>query len=164
MRYMKAAVGAAAMVLWVSTAAAQQPNFAGKWTPDAEQNAAANPGGGGGGGRGGGRGGGMMGPMTITQDAGTLTIARETPNGAVTTTYKLDGSEQEIQQGQGTAKATAKWDGSKLVITTTRTMDQGSFTTTAEYTLEGGDLVISTTSPGRGGGDPVTRKMYYKKG
>ena len=36
----------------------------------------------------------------------------------MTTVYKLDGSESEITMGQMTAKATAKWDGSKLVITT----------------------------------------------
>src|SRR5689334_15604712 len=93
---------------------AQKPDFSGTWTP--EPNAAAGAGGGGGGG-GGGRGGG--GPMTVKQTATDLSIERNMGGNAVTTTYKLDGTETEVPAGRGgTAKASAKWDGSKLVITT----------------------------------------------
>ncbi len=164
MRYMKAAVSAAAMVLWVSAAVAQdKPNFAGKWAPDAEKNAAANPGGGGGGG-GGGRGGMGAGPMTLALDANALTITRETPNGAMTTTYKLDDSEQTVTMGQGEAKVKAKWDGAKIVIVTVNQGPNGAVTRTAEYTIEGDWLVIANTAPPRGGGEAVTRKTYFKKG
>ena len=79
--------------------------------------AARRRGGGGGGGR------GMAGPMTVKQTADSLTVERQGRNGAMSMVYKLDGSESEITMGQMTAKATAKWDGSKLVITTKT--DQG---------------------------------------
>jgi hypothetical protein len=94
-------------------------NFSGTWTPDAEKTAAANPappaGGGGGGGRagggGGGRGGGQAGPMTVKQDATTLSVERAGQNGPTTTTYKLDGSKQTVTMGQGEATVVAKPDG-----------------------------------------------------
>jgi hypothetical protein len=167
MRYWKAAAGAATMVLWVGAASAQdKPNFAGKWTPDADKTAAANPNMGGGGGGGGGRAGGrgMQGPMEITVDANTLTITRETPGGAMATTYKLDGSETAITMGQMEAKAKAKWDGAKIVITTVTQTPNGERTSTAEYSLEGDWLVVATTQPPRGGGEPVTIKRYFRKG
>ncbi len=165
MRYAKAVAGATVMVLWASVAAAQaKPNFAGKWQLDQEKTQAANPnaGGGGGGGGGGGRGG-MGGPMTIVADANTLTITRETPNGAMTTTYKLDGTEQTITMGQGEAKATAKWEGNTIVVNVTRQGQNGEVKTNTVYSLEGDYLVVANTQPPRGGGDPVTRKSYYKK-
>src|SRR3954470_21321309 len=70
------------------------------------------PAGGGGGGRGGG------GPMTVKQTATELSVETQGRNGPQTRTYKLDGSETEMAMGQMTAKVSAKWDGSKLVITT----------------------------------------------
>jgi len=153
------------MVMWATAAAAQaHPNFAGKWTVDTEKTQAANPEMQGGGGMGGGgRGfGGMNAPMTITQDANTLTTAREGPNGAMTTTYKLDGSETTISSQRGDSKATAKWDGNALVITTTREGMNGQMTTTATYTMEGNYLVVTTK--GSFGGNDFTRKTYYTKG
>src|SRR5687768_14464189 len=92
---------------------AQKPDFSGTWTPDVDPAAAAATPPAGGGGGGGGRA--MAGPMTVKQTADALSIERQTPNGAVTTSYKLDGSEFEVPMGRGgTAKATAKWDGAKL--------------------------------------------------
>ena len=118
---------------------AQKPDFSGTWTPEA--NAAAPAGGGGGGG---GRGGG--GPMTVKQSATELAIERNMGGNAVTTTYKLDGTETEVPAGRGgTAKATAKWDGSKLVITTKS--DAGEQTQT--WSLADGKLKIDRTG-GRG--------------
>ena len=117
---------------------AQKTDFSGTWTPEA--NAAAPAGGGGGGG---GRGGG---PMTVKQTATELSIERNMGGNAVTTTYKLDGTETEVPAGRGgTAKASAKWDGPKLVITTKT--DNGDQTQT--WSLEGGKLKIDRTG-GRG--------------
>jgi len=145
----------ATAVLAVSTMAfAQKPDFSGTWTPDAPAAApagggGATAGGGGGamaGGGGGGRMGGMNGPMTVKQTADALTIERQGPNGAITTTYKLDGSEFDVPAGRGgTAKATAKWDGSKLVIS--QKSEQGESTQT--WSLTGGTLTIERTG-GRG--------------
>jgi len=120
---------------------AQKPDFSGTWTP--EQSAAA-PAGGGGGGGGGGRGMGG-GPMTVKQTATELSVETQGRNGPQTRTYKLDGSETEVQMGQATAKVSAKWDGNKLVITTKT--EQGE--QTATWSLEGGKLTVARTG-GRG--------------
>jgi hypothetical protein len=115
---------------------AQTPNFAGKWTRDAEKTAAAMPAGApaGGGGRGGGGGGMGGGDITITQDAKTLVISRMVQEMEMKTTYNLDGSESKnTGMGRGGAPGVeqvskAKWDGNKLVITTTT--PNGESTTT----------------------------------
>jgi hypothetical protein len=135
----------AAAVLAVATVAwAQKPDFSGTWTLDPAATGTTG---------GGGRGGG--GPMTVKQTADTLTIERQGRGGGTNTqTYKLDGSETEIQMGQMTAKASAKWDGNKLVITTKT--DQGESTQT--WSLADGMLTIERTG-GRG-----AAKMVYKKG
>jgi hypothetical protein len=95
----------------------------------------------------------MAGPLTVKQTADSITIEREGRNGKMTTTYKLDGTETDVQMGQMTAKASAKWDGNKLVITTKT--DQGENTQT--WSLEGGNLVVDRTGA-RGSG-----KTTYKK-
>ena len=125
---------------------AQKPDFSGTWAPDVDP-AAAAPAGGGGGGRGGG------GPMTVKQTATELSVERQGRNGAMTTTYKLDGSEQDIQMGQGTAKVSAKWDGNNLVITTKTEQGEGTQT----WSLADGKLTIDRTG-GRG-----PSKTVYKK-
>jgi len=158
MRRAAAILSTAAMVVWaVSVMAQGKPDFTGKWAPDADKNTAP-AGGGGGGGR-----GGPMG-FELKQDATSLTRITQGQNGPTTTTYKLDGSEQTVTMGQNTAKVTAKWDGNTIVIATTRDNNGTPTTSTAVYSMDGGDLVIATTAPPRGGGDPTTRKVYYKKG
>jgi hypothetical protein len=135
----------AAAVLAVATVAyAQKPDFSGTWTPDPAASPAPA---GGGGGR------GMMGPITVKQTATELSIQREGRSGVQTTTYKLDGTESEITMGQMTAKASAKWDGNKLVITTKTDMGENTQT----WSLEGGTLTIERTG-GRG-----PSKTVYKK-
>ena len=166
MRLTTAVLGAA-MVMWASAAAAQKPDFSGKWTVDQEKTQAANPGQPGGGGppggaMGGGRGFGA-GPMTIKQDAGTLTTERETQNGVMATVYKLDGSETVQTTQRGESRSKANWDGSALVIVTTRPgMDGGTMTTKATYAKEGEWLVVTTVMQTPNG--EMTRKTYYKKG
>jgi hypothetical protein len=121
--------------------AQSKTDFSGTWTPEAAH-------GGGGGGRGGG-------PMTVKQTADSLSIERSFNGNTNTTTYKLDGSESEVPMGRGgTAKATAKWDGDKLVITTKT--DNGE--TTQTWSLADGKLTIAST----GGRGPTTRT--YTKG
>ena len=145
---------AIAVVLFASGLSAQGKNFAGKWAPDAEKNAAAMGGGGGGGGRGGG------GPMTITQDAKTLTIERMIGENTLKTVYNLDGTESKNSMpGRGggaptEVTSTAKWDGDKLVITT-KTANGEQVTS---WYLEGAELVNER----QGQNGPV--KTYYKKG
>jgi len=168
MRRVAATLGMAAVVMMTASVFAQAPNFAGKWTRDAEKTAAAMPAGapaGGGGGRAGGGGGMGGGDITMTQDAKTLVISRTVQEMEMKTTYNLDGTESKnTGMGRGGAPgveqvSTAKWDGAKLVITTT--MANGTGTTV--YAMDGAWLVQTTTNPGRDGGPGTPRATYYKK-
>jgi len=150
---------AAAILAVSSVAFAQKPDFSGTWTPDAAA-APAAPAGGGGGGQ---RGGGMGGPMTVKQTATELTIERTMGENKTTATYKLDGTESVNKMmgrgGEVETKSTAKWDGSKLVISTQRPGQDGAMMTqTQTWSLEGGNLTIE--SPGR---DGAPMKRVYKK-
>ena len=109
-------MGAIALVMGATTASAQGKNFAGTWTVVADP-AAAAPAPGRGGGRGLGQG------ATIAQDAKTLTVTRTTQNGEVKTVYNLDGSDSKntLTMGGNSVEqvSKAKWEGDKLIITTT---------------------------------------------
>jgi hypothetical protein len=135
----------ATAVLAVATMAFAQakPDFSGSWAPEVDPAAAP---------AGGGRGMGG-GPMTVKQTATELTIERQGRGGAMSTVYKLDGSETKIAMGQGEGIATAKWDGDKLVIST----KIGENTNTQTWSLAGGVLTIERTG-GRG-----PSKTTYKK-
>jgi hypothetical protein len=166
---------AIAVVLFASGLSAQgKPNFAGKWTLQADPNAApAGGGGGGGGGRGQGRGGGGGGGFcgmecTITQDAATIKIERMAGQNTVTSTYKLDGSDSVNQQaGRGGAApvdvhSKAAWDGNKLTITSVRDMGGNSVTTKTTVSMDGANMVVENSfDMGQG---PQTTKQTYKKG
>ena len=158
MRRVATILGTAAVVMLATSVFAQTPNFAGKWTRDAEKTTAANPNAPAGGG--GGRGGGGGGDITVTQDAKTLVISRMQGENEVKMTYNLDGSpSKNTMMGRGgetTVTSTAKWDGAKLVITS----DNGQSVT---YSMDGAWLVAATTRPGREGGAAVTSTVYYKK-
>ena len=157
MRRVATFLGTAAIVMMATSVFAQTPNFAGKWTRDAEKTTAANPNMGGGGGRGGGMGGG---DITITQDAKTLVISRVAGENTMTTTYNLDGTPSKNMAmgrgGQTEITSTAKWDGAKLVVTS----DNAQSIT---FSMDGAWLVQATTRPGREGGAATTTSTYYKK-
>src|SRR5262245_15651186 len=146
---------AAAIVLPFTARAQAKPDFSGTWTLDASKSDAPM-------GRGG-RGGGAAGPMTITQDAGSLTQKR----GEQTLVYKLDGSESSNEvQGRGgtqTVKSKAHFDGSKLIIETTREIQGFSLTTKEERSLsaDGKEMTIRTTASTPQG--DVDNKQVYTK-
>lgn len=169
MKLARTGIIAAAILSVASVAFAQNTDFSGSWTVDASAQPAPPAGGGGGGraGGGGGRGGMMVGPMVVKQTADTLTV--ETMRGETKTvaTYKLDGTESvnkmTMRRGENASdietKSSAKWDGAKLVISTTRAGQDGSPMTNAQtWSLEGGNLVIE--APGR---DGAVQKRLYKK-
>jgi hypothetical protein len=163
MKLARTGIIAAAMLAVATIAFAQKPDFSGTWTMDPEASG-MQAGGGARGGR------GMAGPMTVKMTADTLTVERTAGQGAaVTMTYKLDGTESVNKQTMGRgenareveAKSTAKWDGTKLVISTQRPGMGGEMMTSTEtWSMEGGNLVIEGTG-GRGGGTP--QKRVYKK-
>jgi hypothetical protein len=143
MKRARTGIIAAAVFAMATMAMAQaKPDFSGTWAPEADPAAAA-----GGGGR------GMMGPMTVKQSPTELTVERQGRNGAMSTVYKLDGSETKITMGQMEGTASAKWDGNKLVIST----KAGENASTQTWSVDGGVLTIESTG-GRGAG-----KRTYKK-
>ncbi len=154
-----------ALILMVPTALqAQNPNFSGSWTFNAEKSQLPTaPGGQGGRGMGGG-------DMTIAQQGNSITITttrqgREGPTQQATT-YTIDGQNHEVSTGRGTSTAKAEWKDGSLVITNTRSMgDRGEFTTTETYTLKenGRVLEVSSQMPGRQGGSPTAIKRVYDK-
>ncbi|MEO8076793.1 MAG: hypothetical protein ABI818_10715 [Acidobacteriota bacterium] len=148
-------IGAAIFAVAAVAFAQAKPDFSGTWTIDAEASGmAAPPAGAPAGGGGGGRGGG--GPLTVKQTATELTVERGGRNGGapVATVYKLDGTPSTVQMGQNEGSATAKWDGSKLVITT----KAGDNETVQTWSVAGTALTIESTG-GRG-----PQKRVYKKG
>jgi hypothetical protein len=142
----------------------QVTNFAGEWTVDAPPTD---------------MGSGLGSPLTITQDAGKLTIdqvlfSRYDLQPPVRTVYALDGSESRnaVMSGHATQLrvSRARWDGASLRISTTYPAVDPStkkaFTVDVEHTLtlEGAaTLVIETTRGGALGGKPVTTRAVYRK-
>jgi hypothetical protein len=176
MRKLAIAMTAAAVIIGAAGLSAQgKPNFAGKWTLQADPNAAAPAAGAGGGQRGGGGGGGRMGggggvgfacgmECTIAQDATSLTLTRTGPAGEIKAVFKLDGSESKnsVAMGQMTMDAVSKatWEGNKLVVTTTADMGGQAMTSKATLSLDATGNMVVEREGGRGPMAPQT----YKKG
>ena len=159
MKVARIGIIATAVFAVATLAFAQKPDFSGTWTLDPEASGTAGgaaAGGGGGGGRG---GGGLLGQSgTIKQTPDTLTIDRTMGENKVTASYKLDGTESKnTMMGRGgtpmESVSTAKWDGSKLIITS----KVGENESTQVLSLAGNVLTIETTNA-RG-----TQKRVYRK-
>jgi hypothetical protein len=180
-------LSAAAIVLWATTAFAQgaAAGFNGKWTREMPAAAAGGGGGaaGGGGGRAGGGGGGRGGAgggggfqcnpsCTLTVTAAALKIERAAgQDGTVPAplNFKLDGTDSSNpgRMGQdGTpgpaVVSKAKWDGAKIVISTSRDMGGNTVTSTQTLSIEGGKLTVSTTNSAQPDGAPQV--ATYTKG
>jgi len=158
----------AALAMPIAARAQAKPNFSGTWTLNAEKSdPPPQRGGGGGGGGGGGRG--PAGPITIKQTANELSLTSEGRQGPQTLTYKLDGTESSNEMmgrgGATTVKSKAKWDGSTLVIETTRDMGGTPVTTVEKRRLDndGKSMIIEQESTG-GPNGPTKRKTVYDKG
>lgn len=160
-------MGAAAFVLWATTATFAQgkTDFSGTWNRDMPAAGAAGAGGGGGGGGqrgggGGGRGGGFGGgafncgaTCSITQSGNTITLTRTQGEATIKHTFVVDGktvnkNENPARQGGAptVVESTAKWDGAKVVITRTMDMQGTAVTLTQTLSIEGGKLTIVSTS------------------
>ena len=170
------AIAAAFALFTANTFAQAKPDFAGKWTREAPAGGAAAGGGGGGarGGGGGGRGAGGGGggfncgmACTITVTGNVMKVERAQGDTTVTASFTLDGSDSKNmvpgrQGGEPTAVVSkAKWDGNKVVITTTRDMQGTSVTATQTLSIEAGKLTIVSTSSMEGA-QPQT--ATYTKG
>lgn len=151
-----AVVLAAVLALPALATAQAKPDFSGKWIQDMDKSDPA----------GGGRGPAGPQNLTIAQSATELTIERETPNGAMKTVYKLDGTESENAMGRGTSKTKSTWEGATLVTAGTQTMNMQGNEVTMETkevrSLEAdGTMVVVTTTKSQMG--ERTRKLVFKK-
>ena len=149
----------AAVVIPFAARAQSKPDFSGTWTLDVAKSDPAPQGRGGGGGMGGGS-------VTIKQTGTELAVTSEGRQGPQTMTYKLDGSESSNEvMGRGgaqTVKSKAKWDGSSLVIDTTRDIQGMTITTHEVRRLDGKDMIVETTAQTPQG--EQKRKVVYTKG
>src|SRR5205823_8671461 len=149
---------AAAVVLPFHARAQAKADFSGTWTLDTAKSDPAPQGRGGGGG---------AASVTIKQTSSELAVTSVGRQGPQTMTYKLDGSESTNQvMGRGGAqsvKSTAKWDGSSLVIETTREFNGMSITTKEVRRLDNGgkEMHIETTTQTPQG--EQKRKVVYTK-
>jgi uncharacterized membrane protein len=145
-------------VAGASMSAQSKPTFAGKWTmvPDSVAAAGAT-----------GRGSGLGQEFTAVQDDKTLTVTTNNPQlGELKTVYNLDGSESKnpLNFGGQTVDRVSKvkWDGAKLVITTTISFNGNPAESTQIWMLDGsGNLVVEASSNFTG--TPTTSKITYKK-
>jgi hypothetical protein len=169
--FMKHALMAAllfAMAVPTAALAQSKTDFSGTWTFDEAKSdpAPARAGGGGGGGRGGGRmGGAPATALTIKQTTAELSMDRTTAQGAQTVVLKLDGTDSQNTIGMGPATSKAVWDGPRLVVTTTQTVQGrgGEITINSKeiYSVSGNALTIETTRTTPAGDQ--TRKLIYTK-
>jgi hypothetical protein len=150
----------AALVIPFPARAQGKPDFSGTWTLDTAKSDPPPQGRGGGGG-----GGGAT--LTIKQTGTELTVTSEGRQGPQTMTYKLDGSPSSNEvMGRGgaqTVKSTAKWDGSSLLIESTREFNGITITTKEVRRLDNGGkemVVESTTQTPQG---EQKRKVVYTK-
>ena len=148
-----------AVILPFHANAQGKPDFTGTWTLDTAKSDPAPAG------RGGGGGGAAT--LTIKQTGTELSVQSEGRQGPQTMTYKLDGSESKNEQmgrgGAQTVVSKAKWDGSSLVIDTTREIQGMTITTHEVRTLDNGGKemkVESTTQTPQG---EQKRKVVYTK-
>ncbi len=84
----------------------------------------------------------------ITLDATTFAIEV----GGVKTSYPTNGTETQVEVRGLAGRATARWQGDVLTITTTIEGANGPVTSSQSWSLEGDSLVRETA-----------RKMYYKR-
>ncbi|HYM24028.1 MAG TPA: hypothetical protein VEU08_12505 [Vicinamibacterales bacterium] len=143
----------AAIVIPFTARAQSKPDFSGTWTMDASKSDPAPQG------RRGGMGGGSQ---TVKQTATEITIESQGRGGAQTMVYKLDGSKSMNKVmgrgGEQSVESTAKWDGSTLVIETTRDFGGQSVTTKETRKMDGANMVVETSFNGN------SRKVVYTKG
>ena len=149
-----------AVILPFPARAQTKTDFSGTWMLDTAKSDPPPQGRGGGGGGGGGT-------VTIKQTANELSITSEGRGGPQTLVYKLDGSESTNQMmgrgGAQTVKSTAKWDGSSLVIETTRDFQGTPITTKEVRRLDNGGKEMQVESTTQTPNGELKRKIVYAK-
>ena len=157
-------------VMSVPMVTAQETDFSGTWTLDAEASQLPNPPGAAGG-RGGRRGSGGLGrgsaTMVVEQTEDVLTMERQLAGGTQVASYRLDGVESTNAGPRGQQVTTSRWENGSLVtegtmaITTPR--GDRSIQLREQWTQSenGQELVIESTfmTPR---GEMVARLVYRR--
>ena len=176
-------IALASAVVLIATTSAQAPaDFSGRWTLEvpAIATTAAVPGTPAAAAAPGDMGSGWGSPMTIAQDARTLSIeyvffSRYDAMPPLKYIFPLDGAEGRniVSMGRGdqVESSRARWEGQALIITTTsRVSDRGAakpFTVelTRKLSLESpSTLIVEVTRAGVLGGAATTTRSVYRKG
>jgi hypothetical protein len=130
-----------------SLGARQKPNFTGHWIIVGSAKGPARE-------------------QVVTVDEKTLTTAR--PDGTRKTIYQLDGLERRmaLPSADVTVLASAKWDGNRIVITTTTSYDNGMRTVGKDvWSIDAqGRLVIDYTETGPGAPPQIQKFLFTRKG
>ena len=88
----------------------------------------------------------------------TFTIA----TAETSTAYKLDGSATTTETPRGNVTVKAGWKDDRIVIETTAPGPAGPMVSTTSWYLDGAALVRETSVTGADG-QPIVRKLYYKR-
>ena len=144
-----------AVVIIPFTARAQaKPDFSGTWARDAAKSDPAQS-----------RGGSSS--HTIRQTATEIAVTIAGRGGPETSIYKLDGSEStnQVQSPEGplAVKGTAKWEGARLVIETTREIQGMTITTREVRTLDATGKEMTIEAMTRSPKGETTRKVVFVK-
>jgi hypothetical protein len=105
--------------------------------------------------------------VTVIQNAVSLTLTRDAPDGPQVMVYRLDGTESKnnipVHDGEAVkaeAISLSHWQGAKLVtIITSPTQQQR---TDRRY-LDGATMVVETVTPSLQGADPIVSRQIYNK-
>jgi hypothetical protein len=114
------------------------PSFAGVWQPETDSTSVIA----------GGRGG-LGAVITVRQSPTELSVERQGRGGTMKSTYKLDGSESDVSDIGGRAKARTKWLGTVLEISTTREIGRQ----VQRWSVDGDKLIVTLLTPEK----PVVR-------
>lgn len=93
----------------------------------------------------------MLEPMTVKQTASSLVVTMPFYDAVVTTTYSLTGAKSLNPKPAGggamvDAESVTKWDGDKLVVTTTWPGPRGTIRVTETWSLDSGRLVLGVVN------------------
>jgi len=104
--------------------------------------------------------------LTITQDAMSLTVARDTSASPLATVYRFDGQDSRNAPAAPNAEGfvyRSHWDGAKLVTMIISTGTSGPLPRTETRYLDGESMVVETTRPSPQGGATVVQKQVFNR-
>jgi hypothetical protein len=140
------------MILAVSVAAQDKPDFTGTWKLAGDAPDAFTPN-----------------QIVVAKDATLLTVTVTGQMGEFKTTYKLDGtagsSPLDFQGNMVDRSTKMTWNEHKLTLTASSDMGGQAFEVKSVVSAgPDGTMVVETTFPDfQGGGGPITTKASYKK-